>query len=125
VAQMLTLECSGEEVVRWIIETLVGAGLQVTPSFDLRMARAAHTECSCPHHGTADCDCQMVVLLVYGTGASPATLVAHGRDGHTYLSLASTPGQRPSPILAATIAASLSLDAFSAHEQMQTFLQVP
>ncbi|HSG14722.1 MAG TPA: hypothetical protein VLE70_00190 [Anaerolineae bacterium] len=124
-AQLLALECSSEEAVRWATETLASADLQVATSFDLRTARAAHTECACPHHGTAACDCQMVVLLVYGRDAGPATLVLHGRDGRTYLSLADTPGQRPSPKLAATIFAALSLDALAHDERAQDLLQIP
>ncbi len=124
-AQMVTLECPSEEAVRWITEALALADLQVATSFDLRTARAAHTGCSCPHHGTTSCDCQMVVVLVYGTDACPATLVVHERDGRTYVSLVDTPGQRPSPKLAATIFAILSLEAFSYHEQAQDTLQVP
>ena len=123
-AQLLTLECPSGEAVRWITETLTRADLQVTTSFDLRTARAAHTECACPRHGTAACDCQMVVLLVYGTEACPATLVVHGRDGRTHLSLADTPGQRPSQGLAASIFITLSLEAFSYHEQAQNIPQV-
>jgi hypothetical protein len=124
VAQMLTLDCPSKEAMRWIAEALALADLQVETSFDLRMARAAHTECACPHHGTAACDCQMVVLLVYGTDACPATVVVHGRDGRTYLSLADTPGQRPSSRLTATIVATLSLEAYSFHEQEQDTRQV-
>ena len=118
-AQLLAFECSCEEAVRWTTEALALAELQVATSFDLRKARAAHTECACPHHGTAACDCQMVVLLVYGREAGPATLILHGRDGRTYLSLADTPGQRPSPKLADTIFAVLSLEAFTLQEQAQ------
>lgn len=122
--QLLTLKGPTEEAVRRITETLVGADLQVATSFDLRLAVAAHPLCPCPHHGTATCDCQMVVLLVYGPDACPATLVVHGRDGCTYLSLVSIPGQRPSPRLAVTIFDTLSLEAFSDHDQTKTYLQV-
>jgi hypothetical protein len=111
-AQILTLECPGEEAVRWITEALIGADLQVATSFDLRTARVAHTECSCSHHGTAACDCQMVMLLVYGAEAHPATLVVHGRNGRTHLSLADTPGQRPPRKLTAAVLAALKPDAF-------------
>lgn len=124
-AQILTLECPSEEAVRWTTEALALANLQVATSFDLRTARAAHTECACPHHGTAACDCQMVVLLVYGRDTCPATLVVHGRDGRTYVSLADIPGQRPSPKLAATIVATFSLEPFSCNEEAQDTLQVP
>lgn len=123
-AQKITLEGPSQEVVRWIAEELALVDLQVTTSFDLQIARATHTECSCPYHGTAACDCQMVVLLVYGRDAYPATLVVHGRDGRTYLSLADTPGQRPSTKLAATIFTALSPEAFSYREQAQDTLKV-
>ncbi len=122
--QMLTLECPSEEAVRWITEALALADLQVATSFDLRTARAAHVECSCPHHGTTACDCQMVMLLVYGTDACPATLEIHGRDGRTYLSLADTPQQRPSPKLTATIYAALSQESCPYRKQAQDTLQV-
>lgn len=107
-AQLLTLECSSREAVQWIIEVLSQADLQVATSFDLRTAREAHTECACPHHGTAACDCQLVVLLVYSQDDSPATLVLHGSDGHAYLSLADAPGQRPSPPLMIAIITAIS-----------------
>jgi hypothetical protein len=119
-AQLLTLDRPSEEAVRWINEALLCADLQVATSFDLRTARAAHTECACPHHGTAACDCQMVVLLVYGPDACPATLVVHECDGRTYMSLVDAPGQRPSPRLTATIFAALTLDTFSRYQQVQT-----
>lgn len=109
--QLLTLECSSEEAVQWIARELARADLQITTSFDLRTARAAHTDCTCPHHGTTFCDCQMVVLLVYGVDACPATLVVHSRDGRTWLSLADVPGQRPSRKLAATIRTTLASNA--------------
>jgi hypothetical protein len=62
------------------------------PTFDLQVARSAHPECPCPHHGTNKCNCQLVVLLVYGKSEDPATLVIHGQDGKTWISLA-TPGE--------------------------------
>lgn len=124
-AQMLTLDCSGEEATRWTADKLAVADLQVVTSFDLRTARAAHTDCACPHHGTSACDCQMVVLLVYGRDGGPATLVLHGRDGRTHLSLADTSGQRPHPRLAAAIFAALSLDALAHDAQVQNIPQAP
>jgi hypothetical protein len=69
---------------------LGAAGLRVTRSFDLQSARHALRDpesCPCPHHGTADCTCQYVVLLVDAGGGSPLTLVAHGHDGETHLSI--------------------------------------
>jgi hypothetical protein len=89
----LTVDCA--IAVDQVAQKLEQAGLQVTRSFDLQMARSTHSHCTCPHHGTERCDCQMVVLLVYGKTGRPATLVAHGRDGVTQVSLVNTPALRP------------------------------
>jgi len=72
----------------WVKEKLTNAGFRVVPTFDLHVARSAHPDCPCPHHGTDECNCQLVVLLVYGKQADPATLVVHGQDGKTWVSLA-------------------------------------
>jgi hypothetical protein len=104
----LMLECPNAEAVLWITETLTRAHYQVASSFDLRTTRGDNIECPCPNHGTDTCNCQMVVLLVYGSEARPASLVVHSSDGRTCLSLADYPGQRPSPTLRAAILAALS-----------------
>jgi hypothetical protein len=76
---------------------LTGAGFRVVQTFDLQVARLAHPDCPCPHHGTEDCNCQMVVLLVYQKQGTPATLVIHGQDGRSWVSLASPVGKRANP----------------------------
>jgi hypothetical protein len=45
----------------------------------------------------------LVVLLVYGSTAGPATLILHGTDGQTWISLVSTLTQQPDPLLRSTI----------------------
>jgi hypothetical protein len=70
-----------------IQEGLVRSGLQVLPSFDLQAARAGQEGSSCPQHGTAPCECQMIVLLVYGSSGYPATLVLYSQDEMTCLNL--------------------------------------
>ncbi|HLF75213.1 MAG TPA: hypothetical protein VI524_12745 [Anaerolineales bacterium] len=77
--------------------------MRVVQTFDLQTARRAMADCPCPHHGTSECDCQMVVLLVYGEGTEPATLILHGNDGQTRLSLADPPGRRTDARTAAAI----------------------
>ena len=109
-AQLLTLERPYDEALRWIGETLELAHLQVATSFDLRTIRTVDTDCSCPHHGTAACDCQMAVLLIYGADAQPATLLVHSSDGRTCISLTDFPGQRPSPTLRAAILGAFSIN---------------
>jgi len=84
----LVLKKDCGEAIHWISGHLNRSGLQVLQTFDLQAARAAHGSCSCPHHGDDQCDCQMAVLLVYGNGHPPASLVAHGRDGQTWFVLA-------------------------------------
>lgn len=88
----LALNQNHDSAEAWVKEKLIGAGFRVVPTFDLQVARSAHPECPCPHHGTNKCNCQLVVLLVYGKSEDPATLVIHGQDGKTWISLA-TPGE--------------------------------
>ena len=109
--EFINLQTESQAAIDASIWRLERAGLQVMRSFDLQVARAAHVGCTCPHHGTDQCDCQMVVLLVYGQESPPVTLVAHGHDGQTHIALVDTPEQQPSPELVVTIkAALLSID---------------
>ena len=72
-----------------IRRSLESAGLRVQQSFDLRSALTLAPHCHCPHHGTEQCNCQYGVLLAYGQGAGPATLLVHGRDELVWLTVAS------------------------------------
>ena len=62
--------------------------MRVLQTFDLHDVRLDVEDCSCPHHGTQECDCDMVVLLVYGKEPQPMTLVLHGCDGQTQVAFA-------------------------------------
>ena len=117
--QLATVQANCEEATTQAAQLLSSAGLRVVRSFDLRSARMAHAECTCPHHGTAQCTCQFVVLLVYGQGGAPMSLVMHGHDGQTWLSLVDTPQQPADMKLAAKIAQALSPASFVpvTHEQ--------
>ena len=75
------------------MERLSVAGLRMLRTFDLHDARLGAAECSCPHHGTSKCNCQMVVLLIYGEAIEPATLILHGNEEQTWLSFAETSSQ--------------------------------
>jgi len=94
---------SYEEALDWVTCRLSSVGLNVMRTFDLQAARHTHTECSCPHHGTELCDCQMVVLLVYGDSHQPVSMIAHSFDGKTWFSLVDTPQQRADPRLETAI----------------------
>ena len=82
-----------DEAVPWAIHKLESAGFQAMRTFDLQAARHAHLDCACPHHGTAECDCQMVVLLVYLANHPPASLLIHGSDETCSFFLVNTPQQ--------------------------------
>lgn len=82
-----TINQPSESSIPLLMEKISQQGYHVERSFDLQTARGAHVGCTCPHHGTEQCDCQIVVLLVYGQDASLVTLVAHGRDGRTRFAL--------------------------------------
>ena len=84
----LVLDQACEQVLVWINGKLTDAGFRVVQTFDLHMARRAHPDCPCPQHGTDDCNCQMIVVLVYGKQGDPTTLVIHGQEGRAWLSLA-------------------------------------
>jgi len=79
----VTIKRNCKEVLQLLTERLSAQGLQIVRSFDLKTARIAHPECSCPRHGNKDCDCQMVVLLIYGDGESPISLVFHNDNEET------------------------------------------
>lgn len=93
----LYLEQSCDEAVDWVRGQLINSQLNVVRTFDLQIARHAHASCPCPHHGTEQCDCQMVVLLVYGSDRHPVSIVAHGYNGQTWFSMVDTPQQRADP----------------------------
>ena len=90
----LVLDQTCDQVLAWVSQQLTSASFRVVQTFDLQIARLAHPDCPCPHHGTNDCNCQMVVLLVYGKQDDPATLVIHGQDGRSWVSLAGPVGKR-------------------------------
>lgn len=102
VSPFLSVNQSCDEAMQWANEQLVRAGLRPVQTFDLHTARNGLQDCPCPNHGTNECDCQMVVMLVYGTSGDvstlsavvntdPVTLILHGNDGQTWLSIADGP----------------------------------
>lgn len=91
------------ETLQWTNKQLRKAGLRPVQTFDLSTARAGMHECACPNHGTEACDCQMVILLVYGDAPKPLTLILHGNNGQTWLSIADNPRQEVDAKLSAEI----------------------
>ncbi|MDP1546165.1 MAG: hypothetical protein Q8L87_09085 [Anaerolineales bacterium] len=94
ISPFLSVNQSCDETLQWAKGQLLQANFRFVQTFDLHAARAGLHDCSCPNHGTNACDCQMVILLVYGKNAEPATLFLHGNDGQTWLSIADSPRQK-------------------------------
>ncbi|MBI5935780.1 MAG: hypothetical protein HY867_18910 [Chloroflexi bacterium] len=94
ISPFLSVNCPCDEALRWTKKQLSRADLHAVQTFDLHTARAGLHHCPCPNHGMEDCDCQMVILLVYGDAESPATIFLHGNDGQTWFSIADEPRQR-------------------------------
>jgi hypothetical protein len=84
----LVLEKTCDQALYWANHELHSAGFRVVQTFDLQVARLAHPDCTYPHHGEAECNCQMVVLLVYRKQEDPATLIIHGQENKSWISLA-------------------------------------
>jgi hypothetical protein len=94
ISPFLSINHSCDEALQWTRQQLSQAGLRAVQTFNLHTARLAMHDCPCPNHGTEECDCQMVVVLVYGKVAEPVTLILHGNDGQTRVSIANDPQQR-------------------------------
>jgi hypothetical protein len=86
----LSIDSSCDQALQMTRKKLSQAGLLSVQTFNLNTARLGLHSCSCPNHGTDDCDCQMIVLLVYGEVSEPATLILHGNNGKTWISVADT-----------------------------------
>lgn len=86
----LTIDSSCDKALQTTKKKLSQAGLLSVQTFNLNAVRLGLHSCSCPNHGTDDCDCQMIILLVYGEVAEPATLISHGNNGRTWISVADT-----------------------------------
>lgn len=124
ISPFLSVNQPCDEALRWTKKQLSQAGLRAVQTFDLHTARAGLHDCHCPNHGTEDCDCQMVILLVYGKtsdvstpldtsvstplNTNPVTLFLHGNDGQTWLSIADEPRQHVDSKLLAGIRQALN-----------------
>ncbi len=102
---LINVPCN--EVLTRVRRSLERVGLRALETFDLQIARSSGAECTCPHHGTARCDCQMVVLLVYGEGTAPTPIMLHGSDGQTWISLPDDRACDLEPLLEAAIVSSM------------------
>lgn len=86
-----------DEAVAEVVQQLVSANLQVIQTFDFQLARTGLLGCTCPNHGTEQCDCQFMILLVYRDSLPPTSLIAHGYGERSWFSLVDSPEQRAAP----------------------------
>lgn len=107
----LSISSSCDHALSLAQQALGKAGLSSIQTFDLSATRLGLHECSCPHHGTEACDCQMVVLLVYGSTNEPVTLILHGNNGQTWFSIPNRTASNAA--LASQIQNSLQMDSQS------------
>jgi hypothetical protein len=110
---LLTLNLDSKKAVKRMMDRLASDGMKVIRSFDLQTARAAHVDCTCPHHGKDECDCQLVVLLVYDDQGTPITLVAHGKDNKTHFALVDPPESLQERLLKTKILQAMALEGFA------------
>ncbi len=106
--QLLVLNNSTHFVIGWLTNLLQEAGLQLSPSFNFRTALPEGISCNCSHHFD-NCDCDLTVLLVYGSESQPVTLLAHSHNGRTWLSLVDDGEERPSSDLSLQIKSALAV----------------
>ncbi len=107
----LSVNQSCAEALHWVDNRIQVAGMESLHTFDLKVAQSSHGECSCPHHGTSDCNCQVVFLLIYHgqnhlkdeRGEQPLCLMVHGHDEQTWVYIVDSPQQRPDPHLEAKL----------------------
>ena len=104
---LLTLAQNHEDALTGVTLSLQSNGLQVVRSFDLQSACATSPGELCPHHHEDVCDCQLVVLLIYGGVSQPVSLIAHSNDGVTQIGLGQFPNEKPNPLLESRITAVL------------------
>ena len=117
----LLFDCNGETAAQAATDFLTQRSFRVVRSFDLRSALAAHADCECPHHGTAQCTCQFVVLLAYGESGAPVVVTAHSRDAQAQVQIVRDADARPDPRLVEQVMAAL----FEAALTMQAGLPRP
>jgi hypothetical protein len=96
-----------ETATQAALRTLARHNLYVIRSFDLRSALQVHGGCECPHHGTTQCNCQFVVLLVYGEAAEPVVVTIHSRDNQAEAVIVHDATTLPDPRLAEEVIGAL------------------
>jgi len=110
-SSFVSLDYPCDQALVWVKKRLSKANLRFMQTFDLQSARHTPENCCCPHHGTKNCDCQMVILLIYTNANEPAALILHGDDEQTWISIADNPQQRVNAELISSIQQALEARA--------------
>ncbi len=71
----IPLVMSAEDAVT---QVLTAEGFRLKRGFNLQEAISAHPDSVCPCHGTRDCECQYLLLLVYSEGDGEPLAVSIG-----------------------------------------------
>ena len=82
----VTVHAPWQSVLQRLVRTLREKGFETRRTFDLQLARKllrSSEEEPCPHHGTAPCSCQYLVLQIGGHGRRLSAVVIHGYDRAT------------------------------------------
>jgi hypothetical protein len=99
ISPFLSVKQPCDDTLQWAKKQLSRANLRAVQTFDLHTARIGLHDCSCPNHGTDECDCQMVVLLIYGKAEEPITLILHGSNGQTSVSMVDSQPQTDTKLM--------------------------
>ena len=86
-----------------VSECLQNGGYQVLQVFNLQVARATQPSSCCPIHGMEQCDCQLVIFLVYAGDKQSVTLMVYGNDCETSVEIVNTLVQPACPEMLPTI----------------------
>ncbi len=86
---IVTQNC--DQVIDQVSQQLASAGFQTLPTFNLRTTLPADRCCDTPPE---ECECQMVILLVYGKEGPPFTLSLFGEKGTTTVAMNNDPSDR-------------------------------
>ncbi len=105
--ESVLLSATGVSVASAVTTVLRRRGLDVLRSFDFRLAPESHPGCTCPYHGTPQCECGFIVLLIYGGAVEPAVLTLHGRDNQTQARIVRDANTSTDPRLAQEVLAAL------------------
>ncbi len=100
ISACVSVSRSCRETVAWLEQRLWEDGLEVTQILDASRARLA----------MEGCDCETIVLVVHGRSRFPGSLILHGSNGHTWVSLAERAEGNADPSMVSLIQHALTMD---------------